>query len=130
MYFSLEIPKEDLAQRLISNFYGIPMYRFEKKASLADLDLSAFSKLPLLVSCDTFSISEIEKLVESSKPDVVIIDYVQLLKGEGTSEYEQMNDVARRIRKMTAQHGVAVFDLSQVSNDGMKYVKGGVIPSK
>ena len=46
------------------------------------------------------------------------------------SEYEQMNDVARRIRKMTAQHNVAVFDLSQVSNDGMKYVKGGVIPSK
>lgn len=130
LYFSLEIPKEDLRNRLISNYYEIPMSRFDNKSTLEDLDLTNFSKLPLLVSCDTFSISEIEKLVESSKPDVVIIDYVQILKWEWTSEYEQMNDVARRIRKMTAQNDVAVFDLSQVSNDWMKYIKGGVIPSK
>jgi hypothetical protein len=82
LYFSLEIPKEDLRNRLVSNFYEIPMSQFDDKASLINLDLTQFSELPLLVSCDTFSIAEVEKLVESSKPDVVIIDYVQILKGE------------------------------------------------
>ena len=80
LYFSLEIPKEDLRNRLISNYYEIPMSKFDKKASLIDLDLTDYSKFNLLVSCDTFSIYEVEKLVESSKPDVVIIDYVQILK--------------------------------------------------
>lgn len=41
-----------------------------------------------------------------------------------------MNDVARRIRKLSAEHKIAVFDLSQVSNDSKKYKKGDVIPSK
>ena len=41
-----------------------------------------------------------------------------------------MNDVARRIRKLSAENNVAVFDLSQVSNEGKKYKKGDVIPAK
>jgi len=124
LYFSLEIPKEDLRDRLVSNFYEIPMWKFEQKKELSDLDLTYYANLPLSVSCDVFTMSEVEKLVASVKPDVVFIDYVQLLKGEGTGEYEQMNDIARRIRKMTADNDVAVFDLSQVPNEGKKYVKG------
>ena len=61
---------------------------------------------------------------------MIVIDYLQLVKGEGNTEYEQMNDVARRIRKISAENNVAVFDLSQVSNEGKKYKKGDVIPAK
>jgi hypothetical protein len=73
---------------------------------------------------------QIEDMVSYIKPDIVIIDYVQLIVWEGKGEYEQMNDVARRIRKMTAQNNVATITLSQVPNDSVKYRKWGVIPSK
>lgn len=41
-----------------------------------------------------------------------------------------MNDIARRIRKLTSDCNVAVFDLSQVSNEGKSYQAGSVIPTK
>lgn len=130
LYFSLEIPKEDLRNRLLSNWHKIPMFQFDKKSSLTKLDFTEYSKKDLFLCSDIFSMDDIEKMVQTVKPDVVFIDYVQLVKGEGKDEYSQMNDVARRIRKMTADFNVAVFDLSQVPNDSVKYHKGGLIPSK
>lgn len=130
LYFSLEIPKEDLCNRLVSNWHKIPIWKFEKKSTISDIDLTEYAKQELYVCSDIFTIDEIEKLTKSIKPDVVFIDYVQLVKGEGKDEYSQMNDVARRIRKMTAELDIAVFDLSQVPNDSVKYHKGGIIPSK
>jgi len=130
LYFSLEIPKEDLRNRLLSNYYEIPINTFEVKSQLSEKDIYRFADYPLYISSDTFNMSDIEKITAGVKPDIVFIDYVQLIKADGNTEYEQMNDVARRIRKLTSDYNVAVFDLSQVSNDGKWYKKGWVIPSK
>lgn len=130
LYFSLEIPENDLRDRLFGNWVKEPMYKFDKKSQLADVDFEEYSKKEVYMACECFTMGQIEDMVAYIKPDVVIIDYVQLISGEGKGEYEQMNDVARRIRKMTAQNNVATLVLSQVSNDSIKYKKGGVIPSK
>ena len=130
LYFSLEIPENDLRDRLFGNWVKEPMYKFDKKSQLADVDFEEYSKKEVYMACECFTMNQIEDMVAYIKPDVVIIDYVQLISGEGKGEYEQMNDVARRIRKMTAQNDVATLVLSQVSNDSIKYKKGGVIPSK
>lgn len=130
LYFSLEIPKEDLRNRLLSNYYQLPISHFEEKSKLVGLDMSDYGSKELYISSDAFGIADIEKITRSVKPDVVVIDYLQLIKGDGNTEYEQMNDVARRIRRMSAENSVAIFDLSQVSNEGKKYKKGDVIPSK
>ena len=92
--------------------------------------MSDYASKELYISSESFGIWDIERLTRSIRPDVVVIDYLQLVKGEGNTEYEQMNDVARRIRKMSAENDIAVFDLSQVSNEGKKYKKGDVIPAK
>lgn len=130
LYFSLEIPKEDLRNRLLSNYYKIPIQEFDKKSSLKNLDMSDYGSKELYIVSDLFWMSDIERITKSVKPDVVFIDYVQLIKWEWNGEYEQMNDVARRIRKLTAENNCWVFDLSQVSNEGKAYTRGSVIPSK
>lgn len=80
LYFSLEIPKEDLRNRLLSNYHEIPMWQFENKSNLKDIDLTEYSEKKLFVACETFNMNEVESLTKSLKPDVVFIDYVQLLK--------------------------------------------------
>jgi len=130
LYFSLEIPKEDLRNRLLSNYYQIPIHKFEKKSMLEWLDMSWYAEKQLYISSDAFHISEIEDISRTIKPDVIVIDYIQLIKADWSCEYDQMNDVARRIRKLTSELNTAVFDLSQVSNEGKEYKKWSVIPTK
>ena len=130
VYFSLEIPKSDLRDRLLSNYYKISIEKFSKKSTLENFDMSEYAEKQLYVCTDVFTISEIERITQTIKPDVIFIDYIQLVKWEWSTEYEQMNDVARRIRKLTEENNVACFDLSQVWNEDAKYKKGGKIPAK
>ena len=67
---------------------------------------------------------------ESRKPDVVFIDFVQNIRTTGKSEYESMTEVAVKIQQLAIQNNIAVFDLSQIANDGTGYEFGGVIKSK
>jgi replicative DNA helicase len=123
LYFSLEIPENDLRDRLFGNWIKEPMWKFDKKSNLYGVDFEEYAKKDIYMACECFTMNQIEDMTAYIKPDVVIIDYVQLITGEGKGEYEQMNDVARRIRKMTAQHNCATLVLSQVSNDTIKYKK-------
>ena len=82
LYLSLEVTKEEVRNRLISNFYGINSWKFEKKHQLGQIDLSEFAGLDLHVASLSANTSDIENLVKAIKPDVLFIDYVQLIKSE------------------------------------------------
>lgn len=130
LYFTLEIESSDLRNRLLSNYYDIPIWKFEKKSALHWINIWDYAKMDLYISSNVFSITEIEKITKSVKPDVLVIDYVQLIEWDGKDEYNQMNYVSRKIRKIASENNIAIFDLSQVPNDWKEYRKWGVIPSK
>lgn len=106
------------------------MWKFEKKSLLKDFDMSGYTKNQIYVSHGVNDISEIEKIARSVKPDILIIDYVQLIRSNEESEYERLTSIARRIQSLTLELNMATFDLSQVSNDGKQYRKGDIIPAK
>ena len=56
LYFSLEIPKEDLRNRLLSNYYHIPIHKFDEKSTLANLDMSDYASKELYISSESFGI--------------------------------------------------------------------------
>jgi len=130
LYFSLEIPKDDLRDRLLSNYYWVSIHRFEKKSQMWEFDISEYALKDLYISCDTFNMTEMEIIVKKIKPDVVFIDYVQMVRWDWETEYERMNDIASRMRKMASKQNVAICALSQVANEQKKFVKWGVIPAK
>ena len=55
------------------------------------------------------------ELVIGEKPSLVIIDYVQLLKGKGSSRYERMSDMAEGIKTLAKSAGVIIVIVSQPS---------------
>ena len=75
----------------------------------------------IMITDDIYDLDQIKKIVESRKPDVVFIDFVQNITTPSSSEYEKMTKIATEIQQMAIVNNVAVFDLSQVSNDAGKY---------
>lgn len=77
-----------------------------------------------------YEMKEIEEYTETKKPDIIFIDFIQNVRCSGKSEYERMTEIAFRIQQLAIKNNIAVFDLSQVSNEGANYSSGSVIPSK
>lgn len=62
------------------------------------------------------SIEEIESKVKEDKPDIAIIDFVQIIEAKW-QEYEKISDIALRMQKLGIVTGTTLINLSQVNNE-------------
>lgn len=131
-YLSLEVMSEKVLLNLLANYYqkdytplakGRDMISFSEFYEVCEKNLDILDKL--------FDITEIVNYVELSKPDIVVIDFLQNITCRtGNSEYEKMTYIAVEIQKLAIRNKIAILDLSQVSNEGTNYKIGQMIPSK
>ncbi len=80
-------------------------------------------------------LAEIEKLIKESKDvDFVVIDFVQGVtpKYPAADEYSRMTHYALEVQRIAQENNIAIIDLSQISNSGVKDegASSGFIPSK
>lgn len=139
LYFNLEMGKISLVQRfmcMLSDKLTVHKFIRKKIADSEELSrelvkvsdiLESFND-NLIIDNDSFKISEINKKVRDKKPDLVVIDYLQLMQGEpgqyeGTTE-QKIANISRAIRKMTLKTNCHVLALVQL-NDSQR----GKIPS-
>lgn len=139
LYFNLEMGKISLVQRfmcMLSDKLTVHKFIRKKIADSEELSrelvkvsdiLESFND-NLIIDNDSFRISEINKKVRDKKPDLVVIDYLQLMQGEfgqyeGTTE-QKIANISRAIRKMTLKYNCHVLALVQL-NDSQR----GKIPS-
>lgn len=139
LYFNLEMGKISLVQRfmcMLSDKLTVNKFIRKKIAESEELSrelvkvsdiLESFND-NLIIDNSSFRISEINKKVREQKPDLVVIDYLQLMQGEpgrheGTTE-QKIANISRAIRKMTLKTNCHVLALVQL-NDSQR----GKIPS-
>ena len=129
--FSCEMPAEQLAMRLLCSEAKIDSKRI-RSSNIADheyRDLNmAFGRLseaPIYID-DTPNISPIELRAKfrrlQSKTDVklIIIDYLQLLRGskkKSESRYHEVSEIVREIKAFAKESNIALISLSQLSRD-------------
>lgn len=65
----------------------------------------------------------------TSKPDLFILDYMQLIKGEGKS-YEVLSEAAHYFQNALMKANIPMFALSQISNESAKDSSMELIPFK
>jgi 5S rRNA maturation endonuclease (ribonuclease M5) len=83
-------------------------------------------RLNKIFICDRSKLTteEIEKIIIKSelkigaKPKLVVIDYIQLIKGKGASRYERFSDIAENLKVIAKATGTVIFAASQVSRKG------------
>lgn len=127
--FSTEMSCEQYILRLISNMTKVPswaitekMIKPEQEAEVVRAQIS-LSKMPLHIYDKFYRIEDIErqarKLKEESGLEIMAIDYLQNIWGEGTI-YDRMSRLAPVLQYLAKELEITIIALSQVNNEHAK----------
>ncbi|TRT48485.1 MAG: replicative DNA helicase [Microcystis aeruginosa Ma_QC_C_20070703_M131] len=126
--FSLEMSKEQLAQRLLSNEAKIESNRIRSgRLGQNDLEkvlegLDKLSKLPIYID-DSANLSviqmrsQVRRLQAEKKGQIglVLIDYLQLMEGGGDNRVQEISKITRSLKGLAREIHAPVIALSQLS---------------
>lgn len=127
--FSLEMPRNQLVQRIACSQTGVDAKKFrtftltntdiKKLRSYLDTD---FKKLKINVfPRQKVSISEIERIEKKSKSDIIFIDYLGLIEGDKRlSRYDRFSEISRTIKLMAMVTNKPVIALHQLNREFMQ----------
>lgn len=130
-FFSLEMTKELIADRLLSTVSWIPMHKISK----GQLDNDDFVKMGEAmevlggsqvyiddVGMATLSMlrSKLRRLkIEAWSLDLVVIDYLQLMSGQGSkfegNRVQEISQISRGLKELSKELSVPIIALSQLS---------------
>lgn len=69
---------------------------------------------------DPVSVPELDRMLDSCKGmDMVLVDYLQLMKGSGEDRRNQMAALARGLKQLAKKHSVRMVSLCQVSRPAL-----------
>lgn len=126
--FSLEMSKEQLAQRLLASKAKVDLYRL-RNGKLRDEDWSkliravdSLHETPLFID-DTPAQSVLEvkaksrRLAKQHGIKLIVVDYLQLMRGrhDADNREQEISDISRSLKAMAKELNVPVIALSQLS---------------
>ena len=124
----------ELVQRIMSNVGNVNSVRLRMgSANDADMNLldgakQTVDKWPLVVDERASTVPEIavgvrRMALEGRKPGLVIIDYLQLLQGKGSTFRERFSNISTAIKALARETGVPFLVLSQFTRPQKGVVK-------
>lgn len=127
--FSLEMLKNQIAERIISSEFGRGIHEF-KTGKVLESDIPKFQKVmqvlkdsPMYVydkgSVSTLDIkNNIRKLkTEKGEVGLVVVDYLQLLDSKGHNRNDEVSKIARDLKNIALELQVPVLALSQLNRE-------------
>jgi replicative DNA helicase len=126
LVFSLEMGDKQLAERSIASLGSVSMERI-RNGRLIDGDwdgitvaLGKLHEAPLVIdeSCSltvTQMAARARRVMRRQGLALIVIDYLQLMRGEGSTRNEELGDLTRRLKLMAKELRVPVILLSQLS---------------
>jgi replicative DNA helicase len=128
LFFSLEMSREQLVQRLVSMHTGVSTHKLRQNQLRHDeipeviRAFGEISEWPIYVedmtdqtplSIRTATLRHISKVGES----VVMVDYLQLMEGKGRDEnrVQEVSKISRGLKKLAKETNMPVLALSQLS---------------
>lgn len=131
--FSLEMSKEQLAQRMLCSVAGVDMGK-ARSANLTDQDWTKLwkahqklEKAPIYCNENVLAkpsqiIAQCRKLKRERGLDLIVVDYLQLMKGDvaGLDRQIEVADMSRQMKVLAKEINVPVIVLSQMSRDVQK----------
>ncbi len=129
MLFSLEMPAEQIYRRLVSMVSGIP-YHKQLHAVMSPEEWNTYAKATEYMAsqsnlhiCDSASLSphDIRYLALQTRPDVVIVDYLQLLMPPPSSvaqrRHEIVAEIVRNLKQVARELDVPVVAAAQLNRE-------------
>ena len=89
------------------------MGRDDNEAAAAQKTAEYFSRQAFIET--NFNLNAIEAGIVQNKPDIVVIDYVQLLRSDEATRVEQLDSIAISLIEIARRHQVALVAISSMS---------------
>ena len=124
---SREMSKKQVTERILLSHSGITKEAYENR-DFTDNDwvrlvetMEAFTTNRIIIDDKISTIAEIKQAVRKHKPDILIVDYVQLLTPSNPrdSRERQVADISRELKKMTSDFDMIVIQLTQLAEKGL-----------
>lgn len=106
LFFTMEMSEDQIIKRL--------RWIDQNKKNIGVDDLN------IIIYDGQQTLGSIEIIIKKYSPDLVIIDFIQLIRNQYQKEYEQMTENALEIQRMALQYNTCIVFASQVSNDFAK----------
>ena len=123
LYFSLEMSKEQVITRLLFQIAEISFI----KSKMNNMDEKDWEKLSdamnnllmwdlKLDDNSGIKTEEIETAIKEQQPDVVFIDYLQLMEGKRKKDrFTQIEEIIKDLKRIAKENGVVIIIASQLS---------------
>lgn len=128
LYYTLELSETYVARRIDANLLNIPVDQITKHRAEVE---SIVSELPGKIKVKEFpsgktTLDNIEQHIEQLKtqyefmPDIIFIDYIDLLKNSARDRLEGTEDIYTSIRGLARELGLPIVTPSQANRTGAK----------
>lgn len=126
LIISREMTKEQIAERIILSETRISKNKYENRNFSSDdwvklvNVLENFTTENIIIDDKSGTIFDIQRQVKRYKPDILIVDYVQLLTptNDKESRERQVADLSRQLKNMTIDLDMIVIQLTQIAEKG------------
>lgn len=127
LFFSLEMKRVELYAKMLSSKAEVETRKIEGKCfdsaesfriSKAHTEIKNTIKMTLFDKGQNFSkiISSIHRFIEIKRPQLIIIDYLQQIKGApGATQNEKMGNITGVLKNIAMQKDIPIILLSQLS---------------
>lgn len=129
LIISREMASKEFAKRIISSKTGIDKLKFDNKSfSASDWErminaITLYSSKDIRIDTKSKTIYDIKRHVKKFKPDILIVDYIQLVTPTDSREARerQVANISRELKNMTLDYDMTVIQLSQLADKGHNY---------
>lgn len=131
-YFNLEMAKKQIYERAISSASGIDLNRIRLGTNFLNNEKSLFDEgngqlvkeKNVFIVSGIQTVNSIRKIQKKYGFDVIVIDYLQLIKSEGKrngNRIAEVGDISRGIKAIATEFNIPVIALSQLNRASEQY---------
>ena len=121
-YFSGEMSEQDITERNLSRMSSVPLDVIQEgrctptqvRSLLTAAEKYHNLQFTVFESAGA-SVSRIEAETLAGRYQVIIVDYMQLLKAPGASRYDRVTEISMGLHALARKHNVLVIALAQLS---------------
>ena len=124
LFFELELPDSLMTERFMAMDTLLPCHEIEAKTGAGEQIDSAGLEHIWVCPESHMSTEKIEDYIIRSelkigkKPDVVMVDYIGLVRGGFGKRYERISSIAEELKVLAKSTGVVLFVASQIHRKG------------
>ena len=128
VYVSLEMSETELANRVFSSKTGISTIDITNGNTTEEQDIAMqceivnFEQSNLYITNKGRSTKQIIKIIKEQKPELLIVDSINLMRSMGENERVKINNITRELKQIALEYMIPIIMLCQLNRGADKTI--------